>query len=305
MLVKQPIHALLIGAALAGCQMPSVPAPSDKGAVDAPEAGAVRSARSPDGTEIAFAVAGAGETALVFIHGWSCDSSYWDAQIPAFSGEYTTVAVDLAGHGRSGADRRTWSMETYGQDVAAVVRSLPHRRIILIGHSMGGYAALEAARLLPERVIGVVGVDSLQDLDGQPTDKAGAERLLASLRQNPRQTTRGFVLQTFFTDRSDSLLARRIADDMADAPPSVSVPSMEALMGYDPKPTASTLRIPVVAIIGEMMPVDESAARRRVPGFRARKISGAGHFLQIEEPAAFNAELRSEIASIEADRSGA
>ena len=303
MRLKQMIRALLIGASLAGCEMQPGAGPSSKTTVDAPAG--TRTVRSADGTEIAFAVAGAGQTALVFIHGWSCDSGYWDAQVPAFSNQYTTVAVDLAGHGRSGAERRRWSMAAYGQDVAAVVRSLPHRRIILIGHSMGGYAALGAARLLPERVIGVVGVDSLQDLDGQATDEAGAEMLLAGLRRQPMETTRGFVLETFFTERSDPALARRIADDMATAPPSVSVPSMEALMRYDPKPTASALRMPVVAIIGEMMPVDETAAKRLVPGFRARKISRAGHFFQIEEPDTFNAELRSELARIEAGRTSA
>lgn len=76
-------------------------------------------------------------------------------------------------------------------------------------------------------------------------------------------------------------------------------------MDYDPKPAASTLQLPVVAIIGEMMPVDESAARKLVPEFRARKVPGAGHFLQVEEPTAFNAELRLAVARIEARRKGA
>lgn len=301
MALKQTICTLLT-VALVGCEMQPGGAPSDKGALDTPAS--LGSVRSADGAEIAFDIVGAGETALVFIHGWSCDSSYWQAQLPAVAGDYTTVTVDLAGHGRSSADRRAWSMAAYGQDVAAVVSSLPNRRIILIGHSMGGYVALEAARLLRGRVIGVIGVDSLQDLDGQTTDEAGAQMLLAELRRHPQATTRRFVLETFFSEQSDPLLARRIADDMAAAPPFVSVPSMEALMDYDPKPAASTLQLPVVAIIGEMMPVDESAARKLVPGFRARKVPGAGHFLQVEEPAAFNAELRLAVARIEASRKG-
>lgn len=298
--MRDPICALVLATILGGCDFQARSERGGDGLAAASPAAMVRSVRSADGAEIAFSVAGRGETALVFIHGWSCDSTYWDAQAPAFSGAYTTVTVDLAGHGGSSATRRNWSMAAYGHDVAAVIRSLPHRRIVLVGHSMGGYVALEAARLVPERVIGVIGVDSLQDLDGQETDKQGAEALLANLRHDPQQTTRSFVLESFFTERSEPALARRIADDMASAPPSVSVPSMETLIRYDPKPAGSALQIPVVAIVGEMMPVNETAARRLVPGFRARKISGAGHFLHIEDPATFNATLAAEVARIEA-----
>lgn len=301
MLTRRTICGTALAALLAGCELQEFD-PTDKRVVQTPtDDAAARSVISADGVSISFEVEGRGETALVFIHGWSCDSGYWRAQLPAFSNAYTTVAVDLAGHGLSGANRRDWSMAAFGEDVAAVIRALPHRHVILIGHSMGGYVALEAARLQPERVMGVIGVDSLQDLDGQQPDPEGAAALLTALRRQPRETTRSFVLETFFTPRSDPSLARQIADDMASAPPSVAVPSMEMLMAYDPKPVAASLDIPVVAIVGEMMPVDERAARDRVPRFRAQKIPGGGHFLHIEQPEIFNAMLREEIGLMAAD----
>ena len=49
------------------------------------------------------------------------------------------VAVDLGGHGESGMGREHWTMEAFGDDVAAVVRGLGLERVILVGHSMGGY----------------------------------------------------------------------------------------------------------------------------------------------------------------------
>ena len=292
--------ALAIGGlAAVGCDSPPPVAPEAATRAAAAAPGVVRTVRSADGVEIAFTVSGRGATALVFIHGWSCDSGYWAGQLPAFSGAYATVAVDLAGHGSSGTDRRDWSIEAFGDDVAAVIRSLPHERVILVGHSMGGYAALEAARRFPERVIGIVGVDTLQDLDGRRPDPEGAEALLEGLRRQPRETTRSFVLQSFFTEASDPGLARRIADDMADAPPSVATPSMEALVRYDPARAAAALDIPLTAIIGDMMPVDEAAARERLPRYRAVRIPGAGHFLHMEEAERFNALLAAEIARME------
>jgi pimeloyl-ACP methyl ester carboxylesterase len=56
-------------------------------------------ALSPDGFSIAYETLGEGSPALVFVHGWSCDRSYWAAQLEPFSRDFRVVAVDLAGQG--------------------------------------------------------------------------------------------------------------------------------------------------------------------------------------------------------------
>ena len=123
----------------------------------------VDSALSADGVSIHYQVQGKGKPALIFIHGWCCDRSYWDEQLSHFTQQYKVVAIDLAGHGDSGLERKAWTMEAYGEDVVAVVNKLKLQEVILVGHSMGGYVILEAARRLPERIIGLVGVDTLND----------------------------------------------------------------------------------------------------------------------------------------------
>ncbi len=60
---------------------------------------------APDGVSIAYTVRGSGSPALVFIHGWMCDQSFWDAQVEPFSEFHTVVTIDLAGHGLSGMER--------------------------------------------------------------------------------------------------------------------------------------------------------------------------------------------------------
>ncbi len=69
---------------------------------------------SADGIHIAYETRGEGTPALVFVHGWSCDRTYWDGQLPAFSRQFKVVAVDLAGHGESGLGRKTWTMGAFG-----------------------------------------------------------------------------------------------------------------------------------------------------------------------------------------------
>ena len=134
-------------------------------AVPAGQAAGPGVATAPDGVSIAYTVSGEGSPALVFVHGWMCDQTYWTAQAASFSTTHTVVTIDLAGHGESGMEREGWPLIAFGADVEAVVEGLDLDRVILIGHSMGGPVVLEAARLMLERVIGVVGVDTLQDAD--------------------------------------------------------------------------------------------------------------------------------------------
>ena len=56
---------------------------------------------SSDGVDIHYEVYGKGEPTLVFIHGWSCDRSYWRAQVEYFAKQYQVITIDLAGHGES------------------------------------------------------------------------------------------------------------------------------------------------------------------------------------------------------------
>src|SRR5918994_764401 len=90
--------------------------------------------------------------ALVFVHGWSCDRSYWSRQLPHFAGRHNVVAIDLAGHGESGVGRQAWTMPAFGDDVVAAVEQLGLESTVLIGHSMGGDVIVDAALKLPDRV---------------------------------------------------------------------------------------------------------------------------------------------------------
>ena len=121
-------------------------------------------ASSVDGVSIHFDVQGNGATALVFVHGWCCNRHYWEGQAGHFSPDYTVVTLDLAGHGESGHNRTRWSVPAFGKDVAAVVEQLGLDQVVLIGHSMGGPVIVEPIGRLPAAVIGLVGVDTWQNV---------------------------------------------------------------------------------------------------------------------------------------------
>src|SRR3954469_7419764 len=79
------------------------------------------SAAAVDGLKIHSASAGHGKETIIFVHGWSCDSSSWQAQVPEFSKKYHVVTLDLPGHGESEspADGK-FSVDLFARAVEAV-----------------------------------------------------------------------------------------------------------------------------------------------------------------------------------------
>ena len=251
---------------------------------------------SADSVPIHYDVHGTGEPALVFVHGWSCDRSYWRAQVPHFAERYRVVNIDLAGHGESGGRRATWSMAAFGADVAAVVEHLEVDDVVLVGHSMGGPVVVEAARLLGDRVIGVVGVDTFNDVS-QRSAPEEIEGFLQPFRDDFTEATRGLVRNAMFVPNTDSALVHRIVADMSSAPPDVG---FGALVGYfdwfnnEVADAFRELNAPVYLINSDMNPTNVAAGREYTSSFEVVLMSGVGHFVMMEDPDTFN-RLLSEI----------
>jgi pimeloyl-ACP methyl ester carboxylesterase len=246
-------------------------------------------ATSADGLAINYTVAGTGSPAIVLVHCWSCDASYWDAQVEHFRSRNKVVTIDLAGHGNSAMDRDAWTIEGFAGDVVAVVEQLDLHQVVLVGHSMGGPVVVEAALRMPERVIGIVGVDNFQRLDIQFTDEQ-LGGFLGPFRSDFRGATAGFVTG-MFPPGVDSTLVSAIADDMAAAPPEVGLAALENLMRWtrdDAKASLGKLQIPMRCIVSEMRPVDLDGNRQVIDDFDIEVMTGVGHFPMREDPDRFN-----------------
>ena len=260
--------------------------------------GAPLTIASDDGVPIRYRVYGAGEPALIFIHCWACDSGYWDQQIDAFKGRYTVVTLDLAGHGESGTTRGDWSIPAFGADVTAVANRISNRQIVLVGHSMGGPVALEAARRLHGRVIGIIGVDSFSNIGLPPLTPRELEQRLEPYRRDFAATTRDNVTQRFFKPTSDPNLVRRIADDMAAEPPGIGVGAMIGMNNMNYAAALGDISVTIVAINSDRLPTDLDRIRLHAPTFRVKLMPGAGHFLMIEEAPRFNALLAETVQEL-------
>src|SRR5215204_2503941 len=167
-----------------------------------------------DGVPIHYSVQGKGEPTLVFVHCWSCDRRLWDNQIAEFSKKHRVVTIDLPGHGESDQGRKTWSIPSFGDDVKTVVTKLDLKRVLLIGSSMGGPITVEAARLMPDRVIGIVPVDTLKDVESKlPPEQL--EGVLNQLRTDFKGASAALTNQFFFSPSTPEAVKKRILAEMA------------------------------------------------------------------------------------------
>lgn len=137
-----------------------------------------------NGIGVNYEEAGRGE-AVVFLHGYTGSTKDWVNQFKAFSGRYRTLAVDCRGHGLSEAPavEEAYSIRIFSEDVFALLQTLGIRRCCLVGHSMGGFQALEFFLNHGEMLRGLVLVDtSSGDWEVAP----GADELRAKLDELAR-----------------------------------------------------------------------------------------------------------------------
>jgi len=255
---------------------------------------------SVDGTPIAYEVHGCGEPTLILVHGWSCDARYWREQLAHFASRHRVVTVDLAGHGHSGVGRKEYTMRAFGEDVRAVADVVGGDQLILVGHSMGGLVIAEAARLLPGRVLGLIGVDSLHDLEVPVTEERAAE-MVAPLEADFPTACRQFAASMIRPD-SGAELAEWIQADMAAAPREVALSAMREYMSQwitgAGLAVFEELPLPVVGVYADLWPVDAEANRRHMHSFQAIVLDGTDHFLMLGAAAEFNRALEEAIAKI-------
>lgn len=114
------------------------------------------------GHNIAYYSHGAGPAAVVFLHGWTCDSALWlPQQGPLITSFPRALLVDYLGHGASAAPQGVeYGMETLARSAKAALDHAGVEKAMLVAHSMGGQMALMLLRLWPELVAGIVFVDS-------------------------------------------------------------------------------------------------------------------------------------------------
>lgn len=275
------LAALLVAAAMAGCASVTTAPTESVSVVD-----------SADGSPIRYGVRGQGNVTVVFIHCWTCNHEFWKPQIDYFANAHRVVWLDLAGHGSSGSRRDNYTMQAFGADVAAVVNRVGGDRIVLVGHSMGGPVAIEAAKLLGDRVIGIVGVDTFYTPFEWPTDDARIKQFVQPFETDFKGTSEKMV-RSMFPPTADPAVVNWVLSQMVPGNEKMGVSAMYSIFRWNAgegpgsvKRYAGILRNINGAPTGKEAPRDASVTL----------VPGTGHFVAQEKPAEFNRILAGIIA---------
>lgn len=255
-----------------------------------------------DHSEISFDLCGSGETTLLFVHGWNIDKSYWSTQQDVFCERYQIVTMDLPGFGDSKNLSEQYSIASYARDINDLIGHLGLKKVILIGHSMGGRIILEAAQG-NDKVIALIGVDNFKEVQQKLNDalKAEADGFVDWLMSDFSNNSTVYVDEYLIYEGTDSLIRKRIVNNYRKSNPKTSIPAIQTYLNYPyaEEERLANLKVPLFLISSDMFPVDTVGLQNTGLEYRVFEMSKTGHFPMVEQPEVFNKRLGQALEQIE------
>ncbi len=256
------------------------------------------------GVNISYLVNGNSDTAIVLVHGWCINKEYWKGQQDYLSNKYKVVSLDLGGHGQSGKNRTNWTVEEYARDVTALIKTLKLEKVILVGHSMAGDIMLQVTQEIPEKIIGIVGIDNLKDIQLNYTaeQQTGIDQFIKAIKANYKLVAADYSRKYLFPPNyADTVSVNRVVRDVQNMDSEIAIQTLESLTRFTLKeaPLLTELKIPLHLIVSDYTPMNEEAVKKYCQhGLFIKTIHGTGHYPMIEKPETFNKLLEETIAEI-------
>jgi len=254
-----------------------------------------------DGNRMPYEVAGDtyADLTVVLVHCWLCDRTFWNAQLPALAEGYRTLTFDLPGHGEATAERETWTVASYGEDVAGLIDGLGLTDVVLVGHSMGGPVSLRAAALLQGKVRGIVAVDTLHDAEFK-FEGEHVEGFMQAFETDFVGTCDLFVDQ-MFPEQGVEEIASYVRDAACDDRRSeIGSALMRNFGAIDMPAWFREAGVPIRAINAAEPKPTRIEANRKYADFDAVLMDDVGHYPHMTRPERFNQLMLEAITGLAA-----
>lgn len=250
-----------------------------------------------DKARVHYVSLGQGPDAVVFLHGWNCDLTFWQSQTAALNQERRVVALDLLGFGKSDAPQVEYTQDLLAKSLAAVLDAAGVSRAVLVAHSMGLSVAKRYIETHPDRVAGLFIVDGAYV--NLPKEAAEARNLLKVLDAPATQTPAGWhsfvtgFVTPMFRPSTPPEAREKILATMLNAPRHVAQSSMRHFL----KPggwTSERVDIPVRAVYAGPEARAQGAAEYLAtvfPQLAYEEWEDTGHFIMFDQAERLNAAI--------------
>ncbi|MFL6583066.1 MAG: alpha/beta fold hydrolase [Chthoniobacterales bacterium] len=247
-----------------------------------------------DGMKVHYTNRGSGRTALVFVHGWNCDLTFWKHQVAAFP-QTRVIAIDLPGHGESDKPEINYTMDLHARAIDGVLREAGVEEVVLVGHSNGTPVIRQFYRRFPEKTRGLVIVD------GALRPFAPAEQMQKFIAPMRAANYRDYFAQladAMTRPMKDDATREQIKAAMARGPQHVAVSEMESLLADDLW-RADKINVPTLVILAKQPAWNadyERFVRNLAPDLDYQVWEGVSHFVMMDKPQEFNAAVAAFLA---------
>jgi len=233
------------------------------------------------GTKLVYEEQGSGTPAFVFIHGWTCDRSFFKGQADHFARRHRAVSVDLRGHGESDKPKGPYPIAAYADDIAYLIDTLRLGKVVAVGHSMGGIIVLQLGAAHPDKVTAIVMVDPAPFVF-PPELKGAVDKIVSAIEAGDQEPRRQFIASALFLPTSDKKLVDDVLRVMMAAPAHVAAEAMKGILAFDGPAVAKRCTVPALHLAATPPLNPPHLMSEWMPKVVNGWTVGAGHFNMME-----------------------
>ncbi len=244
-----------------------------------------------DGVRIAYHEVGAGDPAIILIHGAYGKRGGFGFQEDYFSPNHRCISVDLRGHGDSDKPDEPYTMEQHGDDMGDLIRQLGLNRPVLVGQSAGGQVVISTAARHPELVGAVASLDSPSNIPGWHQAHHGPYADEMSQRGPALRETLYKFLKVAYLPTDDPSRVGAMPQRLAEVSENLILNTWRGKIDFDPTSTLQAVKCPYLYIDCGQPDLDLDLLRELCPQVVIGKTVGSGHAALQEVPDQINAML--------------
>lgn len=240
-----------------------------------------------DGHKVYYEVAGRGEPAIVMVHSWALDGTFWDAQRNALGAKHKLLILDLPGHGRSDKPRVNYDAALFSKGVRAAMDAAGVKRAVLMGHGLGSVVIRRVYKDVPQRVLALVSVDG--SLTPLTEEELASMNALTELMEGAlgQEVLREAI--TKMLGATPPALAQRISSAMLASPEFVAVSVVRNFFRDAVWDGSGRVLVPALVVNQAEMGTETRQLYDKVfADLDYRTLDGVSQFLHMEAPDRFN-----------------